>query len=205
MMPAEPISIARCAALFAATPPVKACATKPVTGSSDFLLISEEQEIAPGRQANTRILKETPANADPELEPLEQQVGKELANHSHRPARFFRFTMSGSMSINAFALPGGYIPVTRDLLEYLNSEAELAAVPGHEIGHVTARHSVRQQSTAAVTGIPGTTVTAANGRASSVTAASVTGHWTLPSHSRKTGISRISKKKFRQYHRTMTA
>jgi predicted Zn-dependent protease len=142
---------------------VQACATNPVTGSSDFVLISEEQEISLGRQANTRILKETPVYADPELGKLVQQVGEELASHSHRPELFYRFTVLDSTAINAFALPGGYIYITRGLLAYLNSEAELAAVLGHEIGHVTARHSVRQQSTAAVTGILGAVVSASTG------------------------------------------
>ena len=65
--------------------------------------------------------------------------------------------------MNAFALPGGYIYITRGMLAYLNSEAELAAVLGHEIGHVTARHSVRQQSTSAVTGILGAVLAASTG------------------------------------------
>jgi len=162
-MPAEPKDIARCAALLAAVSLVPACATNPVTGSSDFVLISEEQEIALGRQANTRILKETPVYADPELAQLVQQVGEKLASHSHRPELLYRFKVLDSSTINAFALPGGYIYITRGLLAYLNSEAELAAVLGHEIGHVTARHSVRQQSTATVTGILGAVVAASTG------------------------------------------
>jgi predicted Zn-dependent protease len=155
--------ISRVIALLIAASLVQACATNPVTGDSDFVLMSEEQEIALGRQANTRILKETPVYADPELEQLVQQVGEELASHSHRPELFYRFTVLDSTTINAFALPGGYIYITRGLLAYLNSEAELAAVLGHEIGHVTARHSVRQQSTAAVTGILGAVVAASTG------------------------------------------
>jgi predicted Zn-dependent protease len=157
------IQLVRYAALLAAVSLSAACATNPVTGNSDFVLMSEEQEISLGRQANTRILKETPVYEDPELEQLVQQVGEELASHSHRPELFYRFTVLDSTAINAFALPGGYIYITRGLLAYLNSEAELAAVLGHEIGHVTARHSVRQQSTAAVTGILGAVVAASTG------------------------------------------
>ena len=70
------------------------------------------------------------------------------AANSHRQDLIYRFTVLDSTSVNAFALPGGYIYITRGMLAYLNSEAELAAVLGHEIGHVTARHSVRQHSTA---------------------------------------------------------
>ncbi len=162
-MPALQRKIARCTAILAAAVLLPACATNPVTGSNDFVLISEDQEIALGRQANALILKETPVYADPELEQLVQQVGEELASHSHRPELIYRFTVLDSTAINAFALPGGYIYITRGLLAYLNSEAELAAVLGHEIGHVTARHSVRQQSTAAVTGILGAIVAASTG------------------------------------------
>ena len=154
---------ARCVALLAAVLLAPACATNPVTGNSDFVLMSEDQEIALGRQANAQVLKETPVYEDPKLEQLVQRVGEELASHSHRPELFYRFTVLDSTAINAFALPGGYIYITRGLLAYLNSEAELAAVLGHEIGHVTARHSVRQQSTAAVTGILGAVVAASTG------------------------------------------
>jgi predicted Zn-dependent protease len=163
MMPTQLKQLALYAALLATASLVSACATNPVTGNSDFVLMSEEQEISLGRQANTRILKETPVYEDPELERLVQQVGEDLASHSHRPELFYRFTVLDSTAINAFALPGGYIYITRGLLAYLNSEAELAAVLGHEIGHVTARHSVRQQSTAAITGILGAVVTASTG------------------------------------------
>ena len=163
MIPAQLIYPGRYATLLVAVSLLAACATNPVTGNSDFVLMSEAQEISLGRQANTRILKETPVYEDPELEQLVQQVGEELASHSHRPELFYRFTVLDSTAINAFALPGGYIYITRGLLAYLNSEAELAAVLGHEIGHVTARHSVRQQSTAAVTGILGAVVAASTG------------------------------------------
>ena len=163
MMPTQLKQLALYASLLATASLVSACATNPVTGNSDFVLMSEEQEISLGRQANTQILKETPVYADPKLEQLVQQVGEELASHSHRPELFYRFTVLDSTAINAFALPGGYIYITHGLLAYLNSEAELAAVLGHEIGHVTARHSVRQQSTAAVTGILGAVVSASTG------------------------------------------
>lgn len=163
MMPVQLTYLARCAALLVTVSLLPACATNPVTGSSDFVLISEEQEIALGRQANAQILKDTPVYEDPKLQQLVQQVGEELASQSHRPELFYRFTIVDSTAINAFALPGGYIYITRGLLAYLNSEAELAAVLGHEIGHVTARHSVRQQSTAAVTGILGAVIAASTG------------------------------------------
>jgi len=142
---------------------LSACATNPVTGGSDFVLMSEAQEISLGRQYNDEILKEMPPYHDPVLEELVKRVGEKLASHSHRPWLDFTFTIVDSSQVNAFALPGGYVYVTRGMLAYLNSEAELAAVLGHEIGHVTARHSVRQQSTSAVTGLIGAVVAASSG------------------------------------------
>ena len=140
-----------------------ACAANPVTGDQDFVLMSEEQEISLGRKYSAEITEEMPPYDDPELEQLVQQVGEKVAANSHRPDLIYRFTVLDSTSVNAFALPGGYIYITRGLLAYLNSEAELAAVLGHEIGHVTARHSVRQHSTATVTGILGAVLAASTG------------------------------------------
>ena len=140
-----------------------ACATNPVTGGSDFVLMSEDEEIRLGHKYSTTVLQEMPAYKNPVLEELVQRIGKQLASHSHRPNLDYQFTIVDSTSVNAFALPGGYIFITRGMLAYLNSEAELAAVLGHEIGHVTARHSVRQQSTAAITGLLGVVVAASTG------------------------------------------
>jgi len=137
---------------------VTACSTNPVTGESDFVLMSESQEISLGRQYSVQVLKEMPEYEDAALGELVQRVGDRLAANSHRPELIYRFT-----AVNAFALPGGYIYITRGMLAYLNSEAELAAVLGHEIGHVTARHSVRQQSTATAAGLLGAVVAAATG------------------------------------------
>lgn len=142
---------------------ISACATNPVTGGSDFVLMSEEQEISLGQKYSSEISKAMPAYHDPVLEELVQRVGENLARHSHRPELAYHFTIVDSAQVNAFALPGGYIFITRGMLAYLNSEAELAAVLGHEIGHVTARHSVRQQSTSAVTGILGAVLAASTG------------------------------------------
>ncbi len=151
------------AALCSVCSQLPGCATNPVTGGSDFVLMSEDQEISLGRKYNDEILKEMPAYHDPVLEELVQRVGKKLAGFSHRPGIDYSFTIIDSSTVNAFALPGGYIYITRGMLAYLNSEAELAAVLGHEIGHVTARHSVRQQSTSAVTGLLGAVLAASTG------------------------------------------
>lgn len=139
------------------------CSTNPVTGRQDFVLMSEAQEIALGRKYSAEILKESPEYEDARLAALVQRVGETLAANSHRSNLIYRFTVLDSKDVNAFALPGGYIYITRGLLAYLNSEAELAAVLGHEIGHVTARHSVRQQSTATVVGLLGAVLAASTG------------------------------------------
>lgn len=139
------------------------CAVNPVTGKQDFVLMSEDEEIALGRRMHPQVLEQYPVYDDPELQALVQRVGERLARTSHRSDLIFRFTLLDSAEVNAFAIPGGYIYITRGLLVYLNSEAELAAVLGHEIGHVTARHSVRQHSAATTAGLLATIVGAASG------------------------------------------
>lgn len=124
------------------------CAQNPVSGKNDFVTMSEESEISIGRANHPKIIAEYGRYEDEALQRYVQSVGERLAVVSHRKGLIYRFTVLDSPVINAFALPGGYIYITRGLMAYLNSEAELAAVLGHEIGHVTARHGVRQQSAA---------------------------------------------------------
>jgi predicted Zn-dependent protease len=124
------------------------CAQNPVSGNHDFVLLSEDSELSIGRANHPKIIKQYGRYSDEALQSYVQGVGDSLANVSHRDNLTYRFTVLDSPVINAFALPGGYIYITRGLMAYLNSEAELAAVLGHEIGHVTARHGVRQQSAA---------------------------------------------------------
>lgn len=124
------------------------CATNPVTGKREFVLMSESQEIEIGRQMDPKILKEYGSYADEVLQEYINQVGQKLAVICDRPDLHYRFKIVNTSMINAFALPGGYVYVTRGLLAYINSEAELAGVIGHEIGHITARHAVRQYTKA---------------------------------------------------------
>ncbi len=123
-----------------------ACSTNPVSGKKDFTLISEQQELAMGAQAHRSILKQKKRYNNPGLQAYVNNIGQALATHSHRKNIRYTFTVLDDPSVNAFALPGGYIYITSGLMAYLNSEGELAGVLGHEIGHVTARHSVKQQS-----------------------------------------------------------
>ena len=124
------------------------CAQNPVTGGADFVMMSENQELALGRQADEQVKKQYAVYPSKALQDYVNGVGQKIALKSHRPNLQYHFTVLDSTEINAFALPGGYVYITRGIMAYLNSEAELAAVLGHEIGHVTSRHGVRQQSAA---------------------------------------------------------
>lgn len=123
-----------------------ACATNPVTGQRQLALISEAQELEIGRSAAAEVQATLGLVDDAELQAYVQRIGAELARTSHRPALPWTFGVVDDPTPNAFALPGGYIFITRGLMSLMNSEAELASVLGHEIGHVTARHSVTQIS-----------------------------------------------------------
>jgi predicted Zn-dependent protease len=125
---------------------LSSCAVNPVSGKQDLVLLSENDEIALGRETNKEILQQYSVYDNPALQAYVQNVGNKVANNSHRNNLIYRFTVLDSKEVNAFALPGGYIYITRGLMAYLKSEAELAAVLGHEVGHVTARHSVQQYS-----------------------------------------------------------
>ncbi|HYA20108.1 MAG TPA: M48 family metalloprotease [Burkholderiales bacterium] len=134
-------------------PGLSDCATNPVTGNPNFVTMTESQEINMGRQFDVEVRKQYHVYQSPDLQKYVNDVGQKLAHNSHRPNIAYHFTVLDSTQVNAFALPGGYIYITRGLIEYLNSEAEMGAVLGHEIGHVTARHSVQQISAATATNI----------------------------------------------------
>ena len=126
-----------------------ACATNPASKSSDFVLMSENDELALGQQMAAQVAKQLPLlPSDDPLVKYVDKVGQRVAASSDRTELFYRFHVVDDGTINAFALPGGYIYVHRGLLAHFNSEAELAAVLGHEIGHVTARHAVQRYTQA---------------------------------------------------------
>jgi predicted Zn-dependent protease len=126
------------------------CARNPVTGRSELSLISEQQEIQMGQQGAQEVAQSIGLVADDALQQYLQQLGAKLAAGTERPGLPWTFRAVDDPTPNAFALPGGYIFVTRGLLALMNSEAELATVLGHEIGHVTAKHSVSQMSRAQI-------------------------------------------------------
>jgi predicted Zn-dependent protease len=133
-------------AIVACIPLLHGCATNPATGETDIVLMSESREIEIGREAHEKLMEEGAAYPDEALQTYVDNLGQNLAKHSDRPDLSYTFTVINDDNINAFALPGGYIYVNRGLLIYLDNEPELAAVISHEIGHVTARHAVRQQT-----------------------------------------------------------
>jgi predicted Zn-dependent protease len=128
--------------------PLASCARNPVTGKNEISLVSEGQEIQMGQQAAQEVEQSIGFVDDPGLQAYVAGIGKRMAAKSERPNLPWEFHVVNDAAVNAFALPGGFIYVTRGLLAHMSSEAELASVLGHEVGHVTAKHSVQQISKA---------------------------------------------------------
>ena len=132
------------AALAALLGLVIGCATNPVTGRTQFSLVSQQQELTIGKDGYPAVLSEYGAYDHAGIAAYVDSVGQKLAAASHEPNLQWHFTLLDDPTVNAFAMPGGYIYITRGILEHLNPEAQLAGVLGHEIGHVTARHTAAQ-------------------------------------------------------------
>src|SRR5215207_3141112 len=126
------------------------CARNPVTGKNELSLVSESQEIELGKQSAAQVQQSIGFYDDPQVQSYVSAIGMKMARASERPNLPWEFHVVNDAAVNAFALPGGFIYVTRGLMTSINDEAELATVLGHEIGHVTNRHSVQQISKAQV-------------------------------------------------------
>ena len=124
---------------------INSCATNPVTGKRQVVLMTEEQELAMGKEADPQIVAQYGLYQDAGLQSFITQKGKEMVAVSHRPNIAYEFRIVDSDVLNAFAIPG-YVYFTRGIMAHFNNEAEFAGVLGHEIGHITARHSVSQQT-----------------------------------------------------------
>ena len=131
------------AAAAVAVVTVSGCATNPATGEREITLVSEAQEIQLGRQAAQEVEQTLSFVEEDALQAYVQRLGAQLAAASERPDLPWSFRVVDDPSPNAFALPGGFIYITRGMINLLDSEAELVAVLGHEIAHVTARHSAQ--------------------------------------------------------------
>ncbi len=137
------LSVVLAAALLAA-----ACGSQvinPVSGKTERSVMDEATEVAEGKKAHEQVMQEFGgALANPKLQAYVNDIGQRLAKQSHRANLTWTFTVLDSPDVNAFALPGGYVYVTRGIMAYMDSEADLAGVIGHEIGHVTARHGAQR-------------------------------------------------------------
>ena len=127
---------------------VDSCAKNPVTGKRDLMLLSEGQEIAMGQQSDPEIIQFFGLYDDKNLQKFIEEKGQQMAAVSHRKNLKYEFKIVDSPVVNAFAVPGGFVYFTRGIMAHFNNEAEFAGVLGHEIGHITARHSAKQYSNA---------------------------------------------------------
>jgi predicted Zn-dependent protease len=127
---------------------INSCARNPVTGKKQVVFMSEAQEIAIGKEADPQIIAQFGLYEDSSLQRFINEKGKQMAAVSHRPNLDYNFRVVNSEVLNAFAVPGGYVYFTRGIMAHFNDEAAFAGVLGHEIGHITARHSVAQQRNA---------------------------------------------------------
>ncbi|GAB3238169.1 M48 family metalloprotease [Hymenobacter seoulensis] len=126
------------------------CATNPVTGKREVMLVSEGQELAMGQQSDPAVQAQFGVYPDEKMQQFINEKGKKMGAVSHRPTLTYQFRVVDSPVINAFAVPGGYVYFTRGIMAHFNNEAQFAGVLGHEIGHVTARHSAKQQTNAII-------------------------------------------------------
>jgi predicted Zn-dependent protease len=121
------------------------CQVNPVTGKKEIVLMSEEQEIQMGKDAYPEIIAQYGLYDNPTLQAYINRKGQEIVAVSHRKNIKYTFKILDADFINAFATPGGYVYFSRQIMAYFNNEAQFTGVLGHEIGHITARHSVEQQ------------------------------------------------------------
>jgi predicted Zn-dependent protease len=140
-LPRAPIALLMSSALL-----LSGCSVNPATGRNQLNFFGEASEIEMGKEADADIVGSVGLYDDPLLQDYVSDLGMEIAAQSERPSLPWSFKILDDPAVNAFALPGGFVYVTRGLMTQLGSEAELVAVLGHEAGHVTARHGVNQMS-----------------------------------------------------------
>jgi len=129
------------------------CATNPATGKRQISFVSTSKETEMGRESDPAVIEQYGLYGDSAVQHYVDSVGQKLASVSHLPTLGWHFRVLDSPVVNAFAIPGGYIYITRGILAYLNSEGQLAGVLGHEEGHVTARHSAQQITRSQIAGV----------------------------------------------------
>ncbi|MGE0152602.1 MAG: M48 family metalloprotease [Reyranellaceae bacterium] len=163
---------------------VSGCATNPATGRPMVSLVSPQEEQRTGRDMHPQILQEFGRYSDERVQAYVNRIGQSLVGHTELPNQRWTFTVLDSPIVNAFALPGGYVYITRGLLALAQNEAELASVLGHEMGHVTARHAAQRQTAAVGAGILGVLVGAVTGSNELAQASMGTGQALVAGYSR---------------------
>ncbi|MFA5291633.1 MAG: M48 family metallopeptidase [Phycisphaerae bacterium] len=150
------------------------CSVNPVTGENQFLLVNPEQEKKMGEEYSKQVEKELGQSIkDVELQNYINSVGQNIARVSHSPEAGFSYKAIDSNTVNAFALPGGYIYITTGLLKELKTEAQLAGVLAHETAHVTARHIAQQITRDYIIGIGFSVAGSASGSSAAVRVADI--------------------------------
>jgi predicted Zn-dependent protease len=131
------------------------CAINPVTGKKEFMLVTEQDEISLGKQADQEVGQIYGFYENQALADYVDRIGQSISKNTQRPNNEYHFKVLDTPVVNAFAVPGGYVYVTRGILAYMNDEAELAGVIGHELGHENARHIAQQMSRQQITQLTG--------------------------------------------------
>lgn len=164
---------------------LSACSTNPATGDRQFTaLLPAASEAKVGAQEHAKIEQQFGKFMTGPIADYVNRIGQKVAANTERKDVQYRFYVIDSPMVNAFALPGGYIYITRGLMTLANSEAELAAVIGHEIGHVTARHAAERMSQGTLVGLGAAVLGAASGDRAIAQAAGTGANLYLSSYSR---------------------
>jgi predicted Zn-dependent protease len=118
------------------------CAVNPISGDEDFMLYPEEHDIVIGRKYAPEVEKQLEGKiSDESVQNYIDSIGQRIARVCHRPDLEYHFTAVEDKSVNALALPGGYVFITKGMLAKLTTEAQLASILGHEVAHAVARDS----------------------------------------------------------------
>lgn len=163
------------------------CTMNPATGENQFAaLMSPQQESTVGAQEHEKILQQFGGTLkDTQITSYVERVGQRVAKDTERPDVQYKFFVLDTATVNAFALPGGYVYVTRGILALANTEAQLASVLAHEVAHVTARHSAERYSHGVVTSLGAAILSAALDNSTASQAASIGSELYITSYSRK--------------------
>lgn len=171
--------------MWAALLSLVACSTNPATGRNQFAgFMSPQQELQVGASEHENIVKEFGLYDSPTIKAYVNEIGARIAKDTERPDIKYKFFVLDSPIVNAFALPGGYVYISRGLLALANSEAEVAGVLAHEVGHITARHSAERYSHGVVTSLGAAIASAAIGSQAASQALSLGGNLYMSSYSR---------------------